>query len=155
MDEKNIKELRKIINIFNNVKIKEFLNVEKIFNSELFFELLKLGTDQAKLKNDFRDINNFFKLFEGTIYERDYINHVRKHVNFILTDKSPRTFLKAKDETQMQRSLNIFEAREKEKISELEESKFFPKKIDNEEKSQDLMNTRLILPGSFGSSRRR
>lgn len=152
MDEKQVAELRKFIVSVTNPNISNFIDLKKLYNSEIFNLAVQMGIEHAIKHEDFIYINRFLALFEGTIHINHFISSLRPKLTFALTETKPCQIKKASPK-------QISEA-EKQAIDKLTYvntalSKPVKKKTGKRKVSYDIMDSRLLISGSYGHGKRR
>lgn len=151
MDEKRIAELRKFVGTVTDPKISAFIDLKKLCQSGIYTLSVQMGTEHAAKHGDFNYLNNLLALVEGSVHASDLISTVRPKLNFVLTDTKPRKFKKATPEQVAKVA--------KQALSKPIAVKTAPakpaKKSAKPKVSHDLMDSRLMLPGSYGHGKRR
>lgn len=151
MDEKRVAELRKFVSAISDAKISPFVDLKKFCNSGIYNLAVQMATEHAIKHGDFIYLNLIFGLLDGTTHFSEYISSLRPKVNFIITDDKPRRLKKATAE-QVAKETKLVSITSVVKTSPPQTSK---KKVEKNKASYDLMDSRLMLPGSYGSGKRR
>ena len=152
MDEKRVTELRKFIGTITDPKISAFIDLKKLCQSGIYNLSVQMATEHATKHHDFSFLERILALLEGTSHASDFISSLRPNLNFVLTETKPRKLKKATPEQvaqAAQQSLN------KPVAAKSVPEKSPKKKTVKAKVSHDLMDSRLMLPGSYGTSRRR
>jgi hypothetical protein len=152
MDEKRIAELRKFISTVTDPKISAFIDLKKLCQSGAYNLSVQMATEHAAKHGDFNYLNHLLTLVEGSVHATDLIFSLRPKLNFVLTETKPRKFRKATHE-------QVAKAAAKQALSKPITVKTGPakssKKAVKPRVSHDLMDSRLMLPGSYGHGKRR
>lgn len=151
MDEKRIAELRKFIGLITDPKVCAFIDLKKLCNSGMYNLSVQMATEHAARHGDFGLLNRLFGLLEGTAYANEFVSDLRSKLSFVLTNTKPRKLKKATPEevtkaAKHAAALPVFSRKPQIKPSD---------KKDKPRTSHDLMDSRLMLPGSYGMGRRR
>ncbi|WP_186013709.1 hypothetical protein [Burkholderia gladioli] len=151
MNEKKISELRRFVATITDPKVSAFIDLKKLCQSGIYNLAVQMATEHAVKHHDFSYLEKILTLLDGSTHANGFISSLRPKLNFIVTDTKPRRFKKATPE-------QIAKAA-KQVQSKLVAAKKAPpaltKAVAKAEVSQDLMDSRLMLPGSYGTGRRR
>lgn len=151
MDEKRIAELRKFIGLITDPKVSAFIDLKKLCNSGIYNLSVQLATELAVKHGDFGYLNRLLALLEGTSYANEFVSDLRSKLSFVLTNTKPRKLKKATPEEVTKAAKQVAVLPSKPKRPQVKTSK----KKDKPRTSHDLMDSRLMLPGSYGMGRRR
>lgn len=151
MEDKQVAELRKFISTVTDKKIRPFIDTKKLCDSGIYNLAVQMGTDHAAKHGDFTFLNLLFTLVEGTPHGSSFVSSLRPKLNFVLTDTKPRKLKKATPE-QVAKAAKV--AASKPIAVKVAPAKTAKKK-DKPKVSHDLMDSRLMLPGSYGTGKRR
>lgn len=151
MDEKRVAELRKFISTVTDPKIGAFIDLKKLCQSGTYNLSVQMATEHAAKHGDFNYLNHLLTLVEGSVHATDLISSLRSKLNFVLTETKPRKFKKATPE---QAAKAAKQAVSKPITCKTAPTKL-PKKVAKPKVSHDLMDSRLMLPGSYGHGKRR
>lgn len=160
MDEKQIAELKKFINTLADTKIGPLIDLKKLCQSGIYKLAVQMATAHAAKHKDYKYLNNIFGIIDGSPYERDFISTLRPKINFVINETKPRKLKHATLEQVIQAAKpptpNPTNPR---KIKPIAVKNPAPKRanVDDEKRkvSHDLMDSRLMLPGSYGTGKRR
>lgn len=152
MDEKKVIELRKFVGIITDPKISALLDLKKLSKSGIFNQSVEMASDHAVKHNDFTYLNKLFALVDGSAYESTFIIGLRSKIDFVITESTPRTLKKA---TREQMTAAAKRAQGRAAAAKSTPSKQPKSKSEQCEHSHDLLDSRLILPGSYGSGKRK
>lgn len=152
MDEKQIATLRKFTSTLADPSVRPFVDVKKLHASGIFNLAVQMGTDHAVKHGDFVYLNAFLSILGDTPECRAFVASLRPRLRFIVTDTQPRTFKKATEE---QVALHAKKTLAKAKAIQATPQAGVEKKAKRGVVSEDIMDSRFMLPGSFGSGRRR
>lgn len=160
MDEKQIAALKKFINTLANPKIGPLIDLKKLCQSGIYKLALQMAADHALKFKDLTFLNNIFFLLDGSPYERDFISDLKPKLNFTLTDTKPRKLKHATLEQVIQATKQPIAKPTNQPTAKAIAVKNPPPKQakiynNKREVSEDLMDSRLMLPGSYGAGRRR
>lgn len=151
MEEKQSAELRKFINTITDKKVQPFIDLAKLHNSGIYNLAVQMAIEHATKYGDLSFVNLLFTLMDGTPHGAALVSSLRPKLNFILTDTKPRKLKKASAE-------QVAQAAKKAQSKPIT-VKPMPakpaKKKDKPKVSHDLMDSRLMLPGSYGTGKRR
>lgn len=150
MDEKQIAELRKFISTITDKKIRPFIDTKKLCDSGIYNLAVQMGTEHAAKHGDFNYLNLLFTLVDGTPQGNSFVSNLRPKLNFVLTETNPRKLKKATAEQVAQAA----KAATSKPIT-VKAAPTNPAKKEKPKVSHDLMDSRLMLPGSYGTGKRR
>ncbi|WP_131728747.1 hypothetical protein [Achromobacter xylosoxidans] len=152
MDEKKTAELRKFLTAITDSRVRAFIDLKKLCQSGLYEHVVQMATEHAQKHGDFGFLNSIFGLVDGTVYSNAFIAHVRPKLSFIVTPTSPRRLKKATP-------AEVAKAVEKTLLQVATPTKKRPpKKVEKplpRTKSEDVMDSKLLMPGGYGTGRRR
>ena len=152
MDIRPTAELRKFICSITRPEISAFIDLKKLSQSGVYALAVTMGVEHATKHGDFSYLNNLLSLLDGTPHGIALIASVRPKLTFVLTDTKPRKFKKATAE-------EVAEAAKKEPAVPITvktaQVKAPPKMNHKAHVSNDIMDSRLMLPGSYGTGKRR
>lgn len=151
MDEKKIVELRRFISTFTDSKITPFIDLKKLCQSDIYNLAVQAAAEHAAKHNDFGYLEKILALLDGSTHANRFIASLRPTLNVIVTDTKPRRFKKA---TPQQIAKVAKQAQSKPVVAK-KVSPTVIRKVEKAEISQDLMDSRLMLPGAYGTGRRR
>lgn len=151
MDEKRIAELRKFISTVTDPKISAFIDLKKLCQSGTYNLSVQMATEHAAKHGDFNYLNHLLTLVEGSVHATDLISSLRPKLNFVLTETKPRKFKKATPEQVAKAAKQALSKPITVKTAPAKPSK----KAAKPKVSHDLMDSRLMLPGSYGHGKRR
>ena len=151
MDENKIVELRKFVSTITDPKVSAFIDLKKLCQSGIYNLAVQMAVEHAAKHHDFGYLEKILALLDGSAHASGFIASLRPKLNFIVSDTKPRKFKKATPE-------QIAKAAKQAQSKPVAAKKASPtvtKKVEKVEVSQDLMDSRLMLPGSYGTGRRR
>lgn len=161
MDEKKVVELRKFIGTITDPKISSLIDLKKLCQSGIYNMAVQMATDHAAKHHDFGYLERILNLLDGSTYTGTFIAALRPKLNFVVTDTKPRKFKKATPE-------QIAKAAKQAQTKPVAVKSTAPKSTPSKataakpakkglkaKVSYDLMDSRLMLPGSYGTGRRR
>lgn len=151
MEDKQAAELRKFINTVTDKKIRPLIDTNKLCGSGIYNLAVQMATEHAAKHGDFSFLNLLFTLVDGTPYGSSFVSSLRPKLNFVLTDTNPRKLKKASPE-QVAKAAKVAASKP---IAVKVAPSNPAKKKDKPKVSHDLMDSRLMLPGSYGTGRRR
>ena len=151
MDEKKIAELRKFISTITDPKISAFIDLKKLYQSGIYNLAVQMATEHAAKHHDFSYLEKILALLDDSTHASGFITSLRPSLNFVVTDTKPRKFKKATPE---QVAKAATQAQNKPVVAKAVATKPV-KKVVKEKVSHDLMDSRLMLAGSYGMGRRR
>ena len=151
MDETKTAELRKFINTITDPKISSFIDLKKLCQSGVYNLAVQMATEHASKHHDFTFLERLLHLLDGSAHASGFVASLRPKLNFVITDTKPRKFKKATLEqiaNAAKQALFIPPAVKRPEPKPV-------KKIVREKVSYDLMDSRLMLSGSYGTGKRR
>ncbi len=151
MDEKRIAELRKFINAVTDPKISAFIDLKKLSQSGAYNLSVQMATEHAAKYGDFNYLNHLLTLVDGSVHATNLISSLRPKLNFVLTETTPRKFKKATPEQVAKTAKHALSKPITVKTAPENPSR----KAVKPKVSHDLMDSRLMLPGSYGHGKRR
>ena len=154
MDEKRISELRKFINTVTDPKISAFIDLNKFYQSGIYNLSVQMATEHAAKHGDFSYLNHLLALLEGSVHASDFISSLRPKLNFVLTASKPRKLKKATPEQVAKAAKQALSMSITVKTAPAKPAKG-AKGAAKPKVSHDLMDSRLMLPGSYGHGKRR
>jgi hypothetical protein len=110
-----------------------------------------MATEHAAKHGDFNYLNHLLALVEGSVHATDLISSLRPKLNFVLTETKPRKLKKATPE----QVAKVAKQALSKPITVNTAAAKPAKKAVKPKVSQDLMDSRLMLPGSYGHGKRR
>jgi hypothetical protein len=176
MEEKKRAEIRRFLSSITDPEISAFIDLKKLCKSEAFGLTVQMATEHAATHHDFTFLERILTLLEGSVYVAGFIAKLRPTLNFIITETKPRKFKKATQEQVAKATLQ-----EQQRMAETKKTLAkFPKEVVQVPKlkqqdianakraatkpakkivkgkgSRDLMDSWLMLPGGYGTGRRR
>lgn len=150
MDDKKIAELRKFISMITDKKIHPFIDVKKLCVSGIYTLAVQMATEHAAKHGDFTYLNLLFSILDGTTQGDLFVSNLRPRLNFIFTDTSPRKLKKATADQVAKAAKQAMAMPIAVKAAPTK-----PAKKEKPKVSHDLMDSRLMLPGSYGTGKRR
>jgi hypothetical protein len=155
MDDKTRKERHKFINTICNPTFRPFIDINKLCKSQTYRLAVEAAADHASMHGNFTLLNNLFSLLDGTQHANSLIALLRPKLNFIVTETTPRMLKKAGPWLAAQDAAE--EALGLKKIPPKLTIPIPVKRLglEREARSNDLMDSGLMLPGSYGTGRRR
>lgn len=159
MDETKTAELRKFLNTITEPKISSFIDLKKLCQSGIFNLAVQMATEHASKHHDFTYLERLLHLLDGSAHASGFVASLRRKLNFVITDTKPRKFKRATlkqvaTSAKQARSAPLDVKRPEPKRVKGPEPKPV-KKIGREKVSYDLMDSRLMLPGGYGTGKRR
>lgn len=149
MDDKHIAELRKFINTITEKKIQPFIDLKKLYDSGIYNLAVQMSTEHAAKHGDYTYLNQLFSLLDGTVQGSAFLSNLRPKLNFVFSDTKPRKLKKATAD-------QVAKAAKQTAASKPIAVKSVPvKKKDKPKVKLDIMDSRLMLPGSYGTGRQR
>lgn len=144
MDEKRTVDLKKFLSTVTNPVIANLIDLRKLSKSPEFSQAIDMAAQHAQRHGDFCLLNNIMALLDGSAYAVEFLNLLRPKLNFVVTEAKPRKLIKASPEDAAEQAAKPIPV------------KAAPvKKRPAKKKSQDLLDSRLMLSGSYGNGKRR
>lgn len=173
MDENNATRLRKFIAAISDPVVSDLLDRERLFKSGMYGAALEMAVEHAIKHKDYGFINGLLVPLGDSSYARDLVGKIRPRLSFVVYEKKPYRLRQAskaqadkiaKKTTDELLSMNI-DGKSSSKIAKMSmpESAKIPevkrakrrKKLPVVKISEDLMDSRLMLPGSYGTGKKR
>ncbi|MGX9691282.1 hypothetical protein ACTJNK_13155 [Achromobacter anxifer] len=152
MDEKKAAELRKFLTAITDSRVRAFIDLKKLCQSGLYEHVMQMATEHAQKHGDFGFLNSIFGLVDGSIYSNAFIATLRQKISFIITPTSPRRLKKASP-------TEVAKAEKKKLLQVATPTKnVAPRKAAKpltRTKSEDVMDSRFLMPGGYGTGKRR
>ena len=142
MDELKISDIGKFIKAVSDPLVAPFIDLKKVCQSDRFKLSVQMATQHAIKHGDVSYLNQLLDLVKDSVHADDLIAAVRPHFNFVLTETLPRRFMKATAEQVAHAS--------KRDLSNPAAPRRKAKPV-----RRDLMDSHLMLPGSYGHGKRR
>ena len=171
MDEHRTAELQRFTTVISDPSIRPLIDLQKLYQSGIYNLAVQMATEHAIKHGDFGYLQKILTVLDGSSYANGFIASLRSRVNFIVTDTKPRKFKKATPEQVAKaerRTQNkqvavtaptpfkpITKRAAKKMLKSTATAKPTKKKAKSQKVSHDIMDSRLILPGSYGTGRRR
>lgn len=149
MSDIDTKTVRELLAALRNPNIGPFIDLKKLCRSRLYERVVEIAVDQAAEHGNLTQLNHFLDVLDGTAHADDLIRAAQLKLKVVVVDSRPVALRKA---TRAQIA-QIARRSAKKTLAKLDRSPV--KKYEKEERSQDLMDSRLMLPGSYGTGRRR
>ncbi len=144
MDEKRAVDLKKFLSTVTNPVIANLIDLRKLSKSPEFNQAIDMAAQHAQRHGDFCLLNNIMALLDGSAYAVEFLNLLRPKLNFVVTEAKPLKLIKASPEDAAEQAAKPIPV------------KAAPvKKRPAKKKSQDLLDSRLMLSGSYGNGKRR
>lgn len=144
MDEKRAVDLKKFLSAITNPVIANFLDLKKLSKSPEFSQAIGMAAQHAQRHGDFDLLNKILALLDGSAYAIEFLNSLRPKLNFVITETKPRKLMKASPDDAAKQAAKPIPVKAKP-----------AKKRPAKKKSRDLLDSRLMLPGSYGNGKRR
>lgn len=144
MDEKRVAELRKFLNTVTNPVVANVIDRRKLCKSPEFSQAVDMAAQHAQRHGDFAYLNNIMALLDGSTHAIEFLNLLRPKLNFVIMETKPRKLMKASPDDANEQAAKSIPVKAKP-----------AKKGPAKKKSQDLLDSRLMLSGSYGNGKRR
>ena len=173
MDDNNATRLRKFIAAISDPVVSDLLDRERLFKSGMYGAALEMAVEHAIKHKDYGFINGLLVPLGDSSYARDLVGKIRPRLSFVVYKKKPYRLRQAsqaqadkiaKKTVDELLSMNI-DGKSSAKIAKMSmpESAKIPevkrakrrKKLPVVQISEDLMDSRLMLPGSYGTGKKR
>ena len=151
MDDTKTAELRKFISTITDPKISAFIDLKKLCQSGIYNLAVQMATEHASKHGDFTHLDRLLHLLDGSAHVSGFVAALRPKLNFIVTDTKPRKFKRAT----LQQVINATKQAQCIPTAGKTPEPKPVKKIVREKVSDDLMDSRLMLPGGYGTGKRR
>lgn len=158
MDQQKKVELRKFLAMISDPNLRHFLDLGKLVNSGLYNLSVKMGTEHALSHGDYGYLNQMFGVLDGSPYVGSFVASLRSKLNFIITEGNPRKLKKATPEQvadAAKRAAKRQAAIVKTIPTKAPTMRAIKDKGPKSTRSEDLLDSRLRLPGSYGTGKRR
>lgn len=173
IDERKIKELRNFLSKISDPEVQALIDISKLYRTEVFAATVQMASEHAVKHQDFSFVERILNLLEGTDYADDLVEKLQPRLGFIVTQTVPRKIKKGR-EASSEKALLLEKpvaatkhkavsplkvAKQTKRIAQVRvnvKSVAKPKrKVVYVVKSEDLMDSRLMLPGGYGTGLRR
>lgn len=151
MDDKKAAELRKFVGAVTDPKVRPFIDLAKLRGSGVYNLAVQMATEHASAHGDFSFLNNLLTLHGEGAYASEFIAGLRSKLSFVVSGSSPRKLKKATPE-QAAKAMAQAPATAAAARSSLRTT---ARKPEKRKIGDDLLDSRLMLPGSFGHGKRR
>ncbi|WP_343821012.1 hypothetical protein [Castellaniella daejeonensis] len=171
MYEQRTAELQSFIMSISDPRIRPFLDLKKLCQSGIYDLAVKMATAHAVQHGDFCYLQKILIVLDGSIHVNEFIASLRPKLNFIIMDAKPRYFKKATPEriaevnkraqknrtatTAVDLSKPITKRAAKNMFKSTSTAQPTRRRAKGEKSSHDIMDSRLMLPGSYGTGRRK
>lgn len=149
MTELSTSDLRRFITTITQNDIRPFLDLKKVCASNIYLHAIDLSIHEAVINGNLNFVNALYALVVDTRFEHEFLAKIRIKFDFVISDTKPRRLKKATPEQEKQAVKNV---------------ELHPKKLDSTKRfgnlkrkkpSTDIMDSRVMLPGSFGNGKKR
>lgn len=171
MYENRTAELQDFIMAISDPRVQPFIDLKKLCQSGIYNLAVQMATEHAVQHGDFCYLQKILIVLDGSIHVNGFIASLRPKLNFIIVEAKPRYFKKATPEQVAEADKRAQKNRTATTATDLSKpmSKKVAKKMlkststarpkrrkkKEEKPSHDIMDSRLMLPGSYGTGRRR
>lgn len=152
MAENRVAELRRFVSAITQPHIRPFIDLKKLCSSGTYNLAVQMAIEHAVEHGDFAYLNSLMTLVDGSSHASDLIATCRPRLTFVVTGDKPRKLKKATAD-QALKATKLASS----KTPSVATSRPSPTKKPAKKSSvsQDLLDSRLMLPGSFGHGKRR
>lgn len=152
MDEKKVAELRKFVAAIANPKVRPFIDLVKLGGSGTFNLAVQMATEHASIHGDFGYLNSLLAVLGDGTQASQLIAGLRPKLSFVVSETKPRKLKKATTE---QAAADVKKAFKPAAPVKSKPQTPKPKESPNRKRSDDLLDSRLMLPGAYGTGKRR
>lgn len=154
MDQNELKSCHDLIDALTNPNIRPFLDINKILQSKIYVSAIKFAIKIALKHGNLALLNGLLAAVEDTPYAQSLILTVQSKLNVVVTNTTPPKFRKV-----MGFQMGVQTAKAPKEASAKQVKKASTKtpagRENRDEQRLDLLDSRLMLPGSYGSGKRR
>lgn len=151
MEKDELKSVRELMSALINPTLSQFLDRTKFCRSIYYHLAIEAALQQASKYGNLTQLNVLLAIVDGTGYASVLIHSAQSKLKVNVTDSKPRKFTMVNPAKRGAGVQNAAAPRSANKA----EVTISIRRYENEERSQDLMDSRLMLPGSYGMGRRR
>jgi hypothetical protein len=172
MHENRTAELRRFMTAISDPNIRPILDLKKLCQSGTYHLAVQMATEHAIQHGDFGYLQKILIVLDDSIYVDKFIASLRPKLSFIITEKKPHRFkiatpeqaAKAEKRAQNKQAANTAANASKPMTKRAEKAATakssaaaIPKKrkVKAVKVGHDIMDSRLMLPGGYGTGRRR
>lgn len=174
IDEKRSKDLRSFLNKITDTEVREFIDMKRLYKTEVFTATVQMASEHALRHHDFTFLERILNFLDGTEYADDFVAKLRPKLAFTVTQTVPKKIKKAAKASSANAALPerpVAAAKHRAASLPVKSGKVAkrtaqvnadvnslskPKrKVVYVTSSEDLMDSRLMLPGGYGTGRRR
>jgi hypothetical protein len=152
MDEKRAGELRKFLNTISCSEISPFIDRAKVCRSETYRQAIDAAVDSVVKHGNFTLLSNLYGWLHGTKHAEELILFLRPKLNFVVTADVPPKLRKASSREVMLAAAPVGGEKKGKATAPMPIKRLG---LEKEERSEDLLDSRLMLPRSFGAGRKR
>jgi hypothetical protein len=151
LNDIDTRTVRGLLATLRDANIGPFIDLKKLCRSSFYERVVEIAVAKADEHGNLTQLNHFLEVLHGTPYANDLILVARLRLNVVVVDSMPVALRKA---TRAQIAQAARQALVKKPVTKVD-VRTPVKKYEKEERSQDLMDSRLMLPGGYGTGRRR
>lgn len=151
MDDKSASELHKFIGLACDPRISSFIDIKKLCSSTIFDDAVDEAIDHVAKHGNLTLLNKLLVLLDGTPQSSKLLALVRSRVNCVVTDTKPPQLRKS-----MPPQPEVPHATVPPKCTTVNVAMATASRdVDERRSVGDIMDSRLVLPGSYGTGRRK
>lgn len=148
--EQNERESKSIQNLFRlllNPDLNIFIDKRKLCRSEIFKRAIDVAIDQHSVHGNLTPLNSLITWLDGTAEGTDLVSRLKPNFEVLYICGAPPKLRKVSLLEQLAGPAPVKTTQSPRPMGTT--------RFTDIEKSEDVMDSRLMLPGSFGSGRRR
>jgi hypothetical protein len=151
MDAIKTAELKRFLSAITDPNVRPFIDLAKLHGSGIYNLAVQMATEHASAHGDFGPLNNLLALHGEGAYANAFISGLRSKLSFVVVGSSPRKLKKATPEQAAEAMKRAPVATPAARTS----TRTTARKPERRKIGDDLLDSRLMLPGSFGHGKRR
>lgn len=182
MEDNDLEKLKKFIKITGDPIVVDFLDPKKLYKSGIFLNSVRFASEHAAKYGDYSYLNKILMMLGDSIYAVNLIESLRNDLVFIVSPDKPYRLKKASAQQVAEEAKKtagtavivktvggdvvVQKKRTKDKLKEnvLNSNKIKSTKNNgkrrgfkrsDETKSEDILDSRLMYSGSYGSGKKR
>jgi hypothetical protein len=146
-DQRESKAIQNLFRLLLNPDLNIFIDKRKLCSSEIFQRAIDMAINQSREHGNMTQLNSLITWLDGTAAGTNLVSRLKPNFEVLYTPGTPPKLRKVSLLEQLAGPPPV-KTSQSPRPMEI-------KRSTDVEKSEDLMDSRLILPGSFGSGRRR
>lgn len=151
MNDKRASELHKFIGMVCDPRISSFIDTKKLCSATIFDEAVVEAINHVSEHGNLTLLNKLLVLLDGTPQSLKLLALIRSKVNCVVTDTKPPQLRKSAPKQHAIAHATVPPKRMTLNVAMATASR----DVEERRSGGDIMDSRLVLPGSYGTGRRR